>query len=141
MALPKKIHVWQEPNTWRALGYTYYSNSSDFREVLDLNQSFDIRRRPAEGVPVYVSAEGRGKTSEGFGLPGTLQQVEPGLNFSGDKSGSTDADVAAAIFPWPSVDEYVNRLAKHTVASLYERDRINGYDLDSPQARGNSQRG
>ena len=137
----RQTRTWRAGDTWRSVAYLYYSDSREFRSCINLNGSFDIRTLPAQTVEVYVTDDSVGKTSSSSGSPGTLQTSNLAINLNDQTTQTLQSDVAAAIFPWASLDSYVDRLAEYTAASLFERDRINGYSLDSAQAQGETQRG
>ena len=138
----KQTRTWRAGDTWRSVAYLYYNDSREFRSCIDLNGSFDIRTLPAQTVEVYVTYETeRGKTPTSLSTPGTLQTSDIAINLNDQSTQVLQSDVASAIFPWNSLDSYVDRLAEYTAASLFERDRINGYSLDSAQAKGETQRG
>ena len=50
-----KTRVWQIGDSWNKIAYAYFGDSREFRRVIDLNQSFDIRTNPAQGVPVFIT--------------------------------------------------------------------------------------
>ncbi len=133
-----KTRVWQTGDSWNKLAYAYYGDSREFRRLLSLNQSFDIRSSPAQGVPIFITGpDGNlGKTgrSGATGTPGTLNQLSPALNLNGANPNPEEQDVASAIFPWESLSAFTERLSVYTAMTLLERDRINGYGLDSPEA-------
>lgn len=142
MASPqKRAKTWQTDDTWRSVGYTYYRDSRQFRRVLDLNQSFDIRYHPAPGVEIFTTySSGNGgkiEQANASSTPGLLQQTDVVLDLRRPAADATSSEIAAAIFPWDSTVAYVNRLGEYTAAALFDRDRTNGYGLDSPQAQGN----
>jgi hypothetical protein len=41
-----KTRVWQIGDSWNKIAYAYFGDSREFRRVIDLNQSFDIRTNP-----------------------------------------------------------------------------------------------
>lgn len=140
-----KTRVWQVADSWNKIAYAYYGDSREFRRVLDYNRSFDIRTNPAQGVPIFLTGPdgilGKSGQSGAAGAPGTLNQLSTALNLNGPNSNPEEPDIASAIFPWESLDAYTERLSKYTAASLLNRDRINGYGLDSSEASANAQRG
>ncbi len=140
-----QVRVWKVGDSWNKVAYAYYGDSREFRQVLDYNQSFDIRTNPAQGVPIFVTGPdgilGKTASSGASGSPGTLNQLSTALNLSGSNPNPEEQDVATAIFPWDSLDAFTERLSEYTAYSLLERDRMNGYGLDSPQASTDTQRG
>ena len=134
--------TWRVSDTWRNVAYTYFRESGQWRYLLELNPSFDIRYVPAPGVEIHVSGEvGLGKSTPRLSsTPGTLQQVGTNLDLRGGTQPSP-ADAAPGIFPWDSFGEYAQRLGYYTASALLSPDRTNGFSLDSPQASSETQRG
>lgn len=143
--MASKNRVWREGDTWAKVAYLTYFDSREFRALLDLNQSFDIRSFPAQGVPVFTESPGgagAGITTNGAtSLPGTLQQNDVNIDLRGGASATERSELAADIFPWDTFQGFANRLSQYTAASLLQKDRMNGFSLDSPQATSDSQRG
>jgi hypothetical protein len=133
-----KTRVWKIGDTWNKLAYAYYGDSREFRTLVDLNPSYDIRVFPAQGVPIYVEgsqgSQGKSPVGNSVGSPGTLSQLSTALNLGGSNPLVENEQVAAAIFPWDNFEDYAARLSQYTAFSLLERDRVNGYSLDSPEA-------
>lgn len=140
-----KIRIWEIGDSWNKLGYAYYGDSREFRQLLELNPGFDIRTNPASTIPVFLTGPDGilGKTTPGdaAGTPGTLNQLSTALNLNGSNPNPENQDTASAIFPWESLNEFTERLSEYTAYALLTRDRTNGYGLDSPQASLDTQRG
>jgi hypothetical protein len=140
-----KTRVWNVGDSWNKLAYAYYGDSREFRRLLELNQSFDIRTNPAQGVPIFLTGPdgnlGKSEQSGAAGAPGTLNQLSTALNLNGPNPNPDEPDIASAIFPWDNLNAFTERLSVYTAAALLDRDRINGYGLDSPQAAANTPRG
>jgi hypothetical protein len=141
-----KTRVWQTGDSWNKLAYAYYGDSREFRRLIELNSGFDIRTNPASTIPVFITGPdgilGKTGSSDAAGAPGTLNQLSTALNLSGDSNPNPEQqDIATAIFPWSNLSEYAGRLSEYTAYAILERDRMNGYGLDSPQARADTQRG
>ena len=134
--------TWRTSDTWRKVAYAYFRESGQWRYLLELNPSFDIRYSPAPGVQIQASGEvGLGKsTPRRSSTPGTLQQVGTNLDLRGGTQPSA-ADEAPGIFPWDSFGGYAQRLGDYTAMALLSPDRTNGFSLDSPQASSETQRG
>ena len=133
--------VWQNGDEWRTLAYEYYRDTRTYRYILSLNPSFDIRYIPAPGVVVYVGGKvGPGKYQPSqASIPGLLQQVDTNLNLQSGAQKIPASDVVG-IFPWDRPVEYADRLGDYTAAALLTPDRTNGFTLDSPQAKRDTQR-
>jgi hypothetical protein len=84
---------------------------------------------------------GKNPSSTAAGSPGTLNQLDTAINFSPDTANPEKVDIASAIFPWDTLDNFTKRLSEYTAYAALKRDRINGYGLDSPQASSDTQRG
>jgi hypothetical protein len=141
-----KVRIWQTGDSWNKLAYAYYGDSREFRRLIELNPGFDIRTNPASTVPVFITGPdgilGKTGSSDAAGAPGTLNQLSPALNLSGGSNPNPEQqDIATAIFPWTSLPEYAERLSEYTAYAILEKDRMNGYGLDSSQAKADTQRG
>jgi len=134
--------TWQSGDTWRNIAYTYFRESGQWRYLLDLNPSYDIRYHPSPSTEIQVSGRlGAGKTIPSqANSPGTLTQVDTALDLRASSQMSS-SDQAPGIFPWDTSGEYTERLAEYTAAALLSPDRTNGFSLDSPQASADTQRG
>lgn len=133
--------TWRSGDTWRNLAYTYFRESGQWRYLLELNPSFDIRYQPSPGVEVVISgatALGKNQPAQ-VGAVGTLKTVDTNIDL---RSSDTTApgDVKPGVFPWDSFGGYSERLGDYTAAGLLSIDRANGFALDSPQASADTQR-
>ncbi len=75
--------VWQQKDTWRGIAYGRYRDSREWRTLLELNQSYDIRYQPAPGTVIGITGEtSQGKTTPGSSniQNGTLTQVGTNLD-------------------------------------------------------------
>ena len=144
--MPGRTRTWSQGDSWNKLAYAYLGDSRKFRDILDFNESFDIRNKPAIGVPVFVTGPngetGKSSPSAPSGSPGTLNQLDTAINFNPTADANPEkVDIASAIFPWDTLDAFTKRLTEYTAYAALKRDRINGYGLDSPQASSDTQRG
>lgn len=144
--MPGRTRTWSQGDSWNKLAYAYLGDSRQFREILEYNESFDIRNKPAIGVPVFVTGPngetGKSSSSAPSGSPGTLNQLDTAINFNPTADANPEkVDIASAIFPWDTLDAFTKRLTEYTAYAALKRDRINGYGLDSPQASSDTQRG
>ena len=133
---------WRPQDRWYSVSYHEFRDSREWRYLLALNPSYDIRYHPAPGVPIntrgYAGSDVPNPRTSGKG--GVLKN--PDLNFGvllDDDVKPTDRQ--ASYFPWSSAEGYVDRLGDYTAAGMLTRDRTNGLTLDSPQASSDSQRG
>jgi len=111
----------QQQYTWRKLGYLAYSNSLDYRAVLEQNPQWDVVTLPPLGAQIKIdtSFESNG---------GNLLQSAPVFGLS-------SSDVADTIYPYDNREEYFLSLNRYTVTAVTNRDRVNGYALDGYSAR------
>jgi len=133
--------TWTEKDSWRRVAYNAFTDSREWRYLLKLNPSFDIRYHPAPGTRIHLTGNlGSDKSgpNQGGGT-GMLQFMTSNLDLS--TASDYDQDPSSFIFPWDSTEEYVDRLADYTAAGLLGRDRNNGFAIDSPQAISDTQRG
>ena len=137
--------VWQQKDTWRGIAYGRYRDSREWRSLLELNQSYDIRYQPASGTVINLTGEtSQGKTTSGSSnvQNGTLTQVGTNLDLRFTAATPTNLkSQEGSIFPWDSAVEYADRLGQYPAMALLSSDRTNGFSLDSPQATSDTQRG
>lgn len=134
--------VWRQADTWRGLGYTYFRNSKEWREVIESNPSFDIRFHPAAETTINITTEGKGgKITPSRSTPGLLKQTDNAIEIPRPTTRTNPAQQPAGIFPWSSFEGYSNRLGDYTALALMTPDQTNGYSLDSPQATRDTRRG
>jgi hypothetical protein len=134
--------IWKDRDFWRTVAFKEYRDSREWRYLFALNPSYDIRYRPAAGVPIYTSGYvgADTKTPERSGLAGILKSPDMNLaKMMADQDAIVQND--PTYFPWSSIDSYADRMGQYTATSLLSPDRTNGYSLDSPQAFSDSQRG
>ena len=134
--------VWHSKDTWRNVAYRRYFDSREWRRLLEINPSFDIRWQPHPGTTINLTGvDNQGKIkSGGKASKGTLAQVNTNLDLRTSASSNPDS-VREQIFPYDDYVKYSNRLGQYTAMALLTPDRTNGYSLDSPQAQSDSQRG
>lgn len=134
--------IWKDRDFWRTVAFKEYRDSREWRYLLALNPSYDIRYRPAAGVPIYTSGYTGADQAipEKSGMAGLLRSPDLNLAKMMEQQSAT-TQMGAAYFPWESVDSYADRMGEYTATSLLASDRTNGYSLDSPQAFSDSQRG
>ena len=137
-----KSRTWQSRDQWRTLAYREYRDSREWRHLLALNPSYDIRTRPAPGIKVIVAGE-LGTSEPVPSLSGRSGMLKaPGMTLEPiTGSGSLFESTEPPYFPWSSEDAYMDRVGEYTGMSLMARDRTNGFGIDSRQALSDSQRG
>jgi hypothetical protein len=108
--------------TWRKLGYLAYTDSTDYRDVLDQNPQWNVWEIPPEGAQLRLSSIGNTG-----GTPGTLAQ-------GSFITGQPTADQSDAIFPYDTLSEYTSALFRYNLQGVIDRESINGITFDSTQA-------
>jgi hypothetical protein len=108
--------------TWRKLGYLYYTNSLDYREVLEQNPQWKVTELPPIGAQLRISS-----SANTSGTPGGLTQ---GSFIFGISSGQNSTD----IFPYETKESYTTALNRYTLQGVVDRESLNGITFDSIQA-------
>jgi hypothetical protein len=109
----------QQTFTWRKLGYLYYTNSLDYRAVLEQNPQWTVTELPPLGATLT--------------LP-NAQNTSGGLVQSSFVYGLPQNTAAEDIFPFDTEDSYAVALNRYTVTGVQDRVAINGLTFDSDQA-------
>jgi hypothetical protein len=112
----------QQQFTWRKLGYLYFTDSLEYREVLAQNPQWTVTELPPLGAQLRISP-----SANTSGTPGGLSQ---GSFIFGLPSG----EQALEIFPFDTQAEYTEALNRYTLQGVVERETINGITFDSTQA-------
>jgi hypothetical protein len=112
--------TWNPGDTWRKLGYFYYTNSLEFRAVIEQNPQWNVLEEPPFGTVLVLDVDNSRTLST--------------LNNSGFFSLETDFDIQARIFPFDFQEAYDAQAAKYSVYSLINYNQINGYTQDTQQA-------
>ena len=138
-----KSYTWTDRDFWRTAAYKQYRDSREWRYLLELNPSYDIRYRPAAGVDIYTSGYvGNGKAEpNNSSASGTLKM--PDINFGALLNDQPTVPNSRQVshFPWETRQGFIDRLGSYTAQALLANDRTNGFSLDSPQALSDTQRG
>ena len=103
---------------WGKLGFTLYSNSLSYREVLEQNPQWTVTELPPIGA--ILETTGRVETGRLQGTP---------LSFGANSTG-----VAEAIYPFDTVDSYLLSLNNYSAASLRSVEKVNGLTMVSTPA-------
>lgn len=119
----------QQTFTWRKLGYLYFTNSLDYRTVLEENPQWKVTELPPLGAQLRLSpAAGTAGTPGGlsqgsfvFGLPTNQQRLDT--------------------YPYETAEAYNIALNRYTLQGVVDRESINGITFDSPQAVTGQQNG
>jgi hypothetical protein len=112
----------QQEHTWRKLGYLYFTNSLDYREVLEENPQWKVTELPPIGAQIRLTP-----TANSVGTPGTLSQ---GSFITGQPTGVA----AFSIYPFDTDTAYLAALNRYTLQGVSDRENINGITQDSTQA-------
>lgn len=112
----------QPQYTWRKLGYLAFSNSLDYREVLEQNPQWSVWELPPIGAQLRLDS-----TQGTTGTPGTLTQ---GSFITGFPTGFSRDE----IFPYDTQEEYNTALYRYTLQGVIDREALNGMTFDSTQA-------
>lgn len=112
----------QPQHTFRKLGYLYFTNSLDYREVLEQNPQWKVTELPPVGAQIRLSA-----SANTSGTPGGLSQ---GSFVFGLPTGQEQAE----LFPYDTEESYNAALDRYTLQGVIDREEINGITFDSAQA-------
>lgn len=119
----------QQQFTWRKLGYLYFSDSLQYREVLEQNPQWKVTELPPLGAQLRISNSGNTA-----GTPGGMSQ---GNFIFGLPAGRNQE----AIFPFDTPSEYRKALNRYTLQGVLNRETLNGITFDSAQAITGQQNG
>jgi hypothetical protein len=119
----------QPQHTFRKLGYLYFTNSLDYRQVLEQNPQWKVTELPPVGAQIRLSP-----ASSTAGTPGGLSQ-------SSFLFGLPPSQEQANIFPYSTNESYKVALDRYTLQGVIDREEINGITFDSVQAITGQQNG
>jgi hypothetical protein len=119
----------QQQDTWRKLGYLYFTNSLDYREVLTQNPQWKVTELPPVGAQLRLSP-----SANTSGTPGGLTQ---GSFIFGLPTGQD----SAAFFPFITEETYTTSLNRYTLQGVIDSEELNGITFDSTQAITGNQNG
>jgi hypothetical protein len=112
--------TWNPGDTWRKLGYFYYTNSLDYREVIAQNPQWSVITEPPVGAVLSVEVD----NSRTIGT----------TNNSGFFPETADLYVQEIIFPFENQAQYDAQAAKYSLYSIVNYNEVNGYTQDTTQA-------
>jgi len=118
----------QPQDTWRKLGYLYFTNSLDYREVLKQNSQWKVTELPPLGAQLRITAPNTGNGASG------LTQGDFIFN-------SVETVTSDDIFPFDSESDYYDALYRYNLQGVVDRESLNGITFDSAQAITGSQAG
>jgi hypothetical protein len=112
----------EQQSTWRQLGYLYFQDSLDYREVLTQNPEWNVTELPPIGAQLRLSP-----SAGTAGTPGGLTQ---GSFITGLAPQQNNND----FFPYDTQGEYDEALFRYTLQGVFDRQTINGLNFDTNQA-------
>lgn len=116
-----KTFVLQPSSTWRKLGFSLFSDSLSYREVLELNSKWNVMELPPVGAVLFKPLST---------LPSAgITQSQPLV-----PRGRSEQD--SEFYPFSSREEYEEALSLYPPPSLRDIDRINGWSTGSPEITG-----
>jgi hypothetical protein len=107
----------QQGDTWRKLGYVYYTNSLEYREVINQNPQWTVVENPPVGAQLLISPAGSSPNQQSLFTDG------PESFYTQD-----------IIFPYTSTDEFVAATIRYPLSALLNPYAINGYSQEDTQA-------
>jgi hypothetical protein len=107
----------QQGDTWRKLGYVYYTNSLEYREVINQNPQWTVVENPPVGAQLLISPDGSSPNQQSL--------------FTDGLESFYTQDI---IFPYTVVDEFVAATIRYPLSALLDPYAINGYSQDDEQA-------
>jgi len=113
--------TFQQQDTWRKLGYLYFTNSLDYRTVLEENPQWKVTELPPIGAQLRIT-------------PTANQGGQTGLTQGDFITNGISEFATDEIFPFDSEEEYNKALDKYTLQGVVERETLNGITFDSSQA-------
>jgi len=112
----------QQQFTWRKLGYLYFTNSLDYRQVLKQNSQWKVTELPPIGAQLRISP-----SADSAGTPGGLTQGSTIFGFA-------ESNQADRIYPYDTEADYNEALSRYTLQGVVDRESLNGITFDSTQA-------
>jgi len=116
----------QQQFTWRKLGYLFYTDSLNYRDVLTLNSQWNVMELPPVGAQLQLPNPSNSA--------GSLSQSS---FLTGIPNDATSND----IYPFDTTDAYISALDRYTVQGVVLRESVNGYAEDSDSAATGQQSG
>lgn len=104
--------------TWRKLGYLFFTDSLKYKDVLEENPEWDVTQLPPIGAQLRLPSPS---------VAGGLEQAS--LVFGVDSGNTADE-----IFPFDTTTEYLDAVSRYSLTQVNQRDRVNGYTMESDAA-------
>jgi hypothetical protein len=112
--------TWNPGDTWRKLGYYYYTNSLDYRAVIEQNPQWSVTEEPPIGTVMLLNVNS--------------ERALSGTNNSGFFVDTEDQGVLNEVFPFETLSEYEAQAVKYNYYSLVNYNELNGYTMDTTEA-------
>lgn len=112
--------TWNPGDTWRKLGYYYYTNSLDYRAVIEQNPQWNVMEEPPTGAVLSLDVDTQRQLS-----------TTNNANFFAETNNEDEQEL---IFPFEYQEQYDAQAAKYSVYSLVRYNECNGYTQDTPEA-------
>jgi hypothetical protein len=112
--------TWNPGDTWRKLGYFYYTDSLDYRSVIEQNPQWGVLTEPPVGAVLLLDVND--------------SRLNTGLNVAGFFPDVPDEGESETIFPFEYMEQYETQAAKYSLYSLLNYNELNGYTQDTPEA-------
>lgn len=112
--------TWNPGDTWRKLGYYYYTNSLDYRAVIEQNPQWNVIEEPPDGAVLTLDVES--------------SRTVATTNNSGFFATTNDEYIQEEIFPFDYPEQYFAQVDKYSLYSLVNYNECNGYTQDTPEA-------
>jgi hypothetical protein len=113
--------VLQPSSTWRKLGFSFYSDSLRYRDVIELDTRWNVMELPPVGAVL---------------LRPSSSVPAPGLTQSRPLIPRERSEQRSEFFPFSSREEYESSLSSYPPSSLKQVDRINGWSTGSSEITG-----
>jgi hypothetical protein len=112
--------TWNPGDTWRKLGYLNYTNSLDYRAVIEQNPQWKVTEEPPVGTVLILDVNDA--------------RLPASTNSSLFFVDTEDESVQEAIFPFDYPQQYEAQAAKYSLYSLINYNELNGYTADTSVA-------
>ena len=113
--------TWNPGDTWRKLGYFYYTNSLEYRAVIEQNPQWNVMEEPPIGAVLSLNAD----------QSRTLGTTNNSGFFS---TAAADEYIQDLVFPFEYEEQFLDQAAKYSLYSLVNYNELNGYTQDTPEA-------
>lgn len=108
----------QPGSTWRKLGFTLYSNSLSYRDILNDNPNWTVTENPPVGTELVSSG-------------GTAFTSSAGLSQQSPVIPTESFDNSLTYYPFDSEEGYLNSLFRYSPSALRGVERENGWSQNS----------